>query len=228
MGSTRNCTKKKLEYNKFMWKYVEEDNFFSNDDYNLLLNEVKKINILKIGSNEIKITSNKIFNSGEIQNECLTQDLLKKFHSNYHSKLINYLKQLYPEKVELYDFSDFHIVATGKDCNFPIHDDIPSKLLSVVIYLHPEKNSGTTIYSSKKGADKTEIDWKKNRALIFARKKNETWHSYKGNGIENRVTLVYNLCTHDEFSAQKIENPNYTKINFFKDKLIDYLKSKIN
>ena len=112
MGYTRNCEKKKLEYNKFMWKYIEEDNFFSNDDYNLLLDEIKKKEILNIGPNEIKITSNKIFESGEIQNECLTPDLLKKFHSNYHLKLINYLKELYPEKVELYDFSDFHIVAT--------------------------------------------------------------------------------------------------------------------
>lgn len=210
-----------------MWKYIQEDQFFSNEDYNLLMQEVYKINLLSVEPNKIKITSNKIYKSGDVKNECLTKDLLKKFHQKYHQKLIKYLDDLYPGKSKLYDYSDFHIVATGKDCSFPIHDDIPCKLLSVVIYLHPEKNSGTTIYSSKEGSDEKEIGWKKNRALIFARKKGKTWHSYKGNGIENRVTLVYNLCSLDEFAVNKFENPNYKKLNFYKDKLSNYIKEKI-
>ena len=36
------------------------------------------------------------------------------------------------------------------------------------------------------------IDWKKNRA-VFSRKEFETWHSYEGNKISNRIALVYNL-----------------------------------
>ena len=61
-------------------------------------------------------------------------------------------------------------VVTSKNTKFPIHDDTPNKLLSGVIYLTPEENSGTIFYSSKKGENKKEIEWKQNRAVFFSRK----------------------------------------------------------
>ena len=44
----------------------------------------------------------------------------KKYHSiqidaGGYYKMIKYLTELYPQKVPLYDYSDFHIVITGKD-----------------------------------------------------------------------------------------------------------------
>ena len=38
------------------------------------------------------------------------------------------------------EYSEFHIIETGADYKYPIHDDTPNKLLSGVIYLRPEKN----------------------------------------------------------------------------------------
>ena len=46
-----------------------------------------------------------------------------------------------------------------KNFKFPIHDDIPNKLLSGVIYIKPEKNSGTVFYKTKSGKGKKEIEW---------------------------------------------------------------------
>ena len=91
-------------------------------------------------------------------------------HKNYHPLTMNILKEICPEKVKLYDYSDFTIVVTSKNTKFPIHDDTPNKLLSGVIYLTPEENSGTIFYSSKKGENKKEIEWKQNRAVFFSRK----------------------------------------------------------
>ena len=50
------------------------------------------------------------------------------------------------KKVNLYDYSEFHIVESGSKYKFPIHDDIPAKILSGVIYLEPENNKGTCFF----------------------------------------------------------------------------------
>ena len=50
----------------------------------------------------------------------------------------------------MYDYSEFQIVETGANFVFPIHDDTPNKLLSGVVYLKPEYNSGTIFYENKK------------------------------------------------------------------------------
>jgi hypothetical protein len=76
--------------------------------------------------------------------------------------------------------------------------------------LYPKKNNGT-IFSNdkKKSLDNTIVEWKQNRAVFFSRKERETWHTYKGDGINNRVVLVYNLCTKRLKDVYKIEKKNY-------------------
>ena len=106
------------------------------------------------------------------------------------------LQELYPEKRELYDYSDFTIIVTSKNSKFPIHDDTPNKILSGVVYLSPKENSGTIFYNDKYGKNEKNIRWKQNRAVFFSRKEKETWHSYQGDGKSNRIALVYNLMTY--------------------------------
>lgn len=190
------------------------DNFLSNEDFN----ELCKINLKKIGKNEIKVYHNKIFKNGKIQtSECIEHKFLEKLHRDYSEKTLNILKELYPKKYDLYEFSEFHIIETGANYSFPIHDDTPDKLLSGVIYLKPEKNSGTLFYSSKSGQDKKEIKWKQNRAVFFSRKERSTWHSYNGDGNNNRVALVYNLMTSKIKDVCKVEGSNFfTTISRYK------------
>ena len=121
----------------------------------------------------------------------------------------NLLEELFPEKVDLYDYSEFHIIETGANYKFPVHDDTPNKLLSGVIYINPEKNAGTIFYENKKGDGKKYVDWKQNRAVFFSRKERETWHSYEGDGKSNRIALVYNLMTSRIKQVCRIEKKNY-------------------
>ena len=65
-------------------------------------------------------------------------------------------------------------------------------MLSVVIYIAPDKNEGTWLYEDKSGKNPYEVEWKVNRAFAFSRNDN-TWHSYKADGKNNRLALVYNL-----------------------------------
>lgn len=185
------------------------DNFLSDDLFDYLC--TLKLN--KVENNQIFNHHNKISKDGSTETSCISLEKLKKLNLECHDKTINLLKELSPEKAKLYDYSDFNIIETGKDYTFPIHRDHINKLLSGVIYLYPEKNLGTILYDNKNGENPVEIDWKQNRGFFFSRNENSTWHSYKGNGKQNRIVLVYNLMTNNTKLACKIEGLNY---NFVK------------
>lgn len=181
------------------------DNFFDLEDF-AKLNSLK---LREIKSNAIDIYHNTINKIGVVTESCIDKDFIQNLHKKYHDKLVKILKSLNEKKIELYDYSDFTIIQTGKDYKFPIHDDTPNKLLSGVIYIKPEKNTGTIFYSNKKGLNKNVIDWKQNRAVFFSRKEYESWHSYEGDGLSNRVALVYNLMTNRIKDVYKVEKKNY-------------------
>ena len=83
------------------------------------------------------------------------------------------------------------------------------------------ENTGTIFYNKKNGEGKTEIDWKLNRGVFFSRKERETWHSYQGDGINDRIALVYNLMTKKNNIKEvcEIEKKNY---------ILSLLRFKIN
>ena len=191
------------------------DDFLSKIDFI----EIKKIEFKIPDDNKIKVYHNSISKNSDTLCECFTKDLIIRLQKNYHNKALEILRELYPEKEKLYNYSEFQIILTGKNYSFPIHDDTPNKLLSGVIYINPEKNNGTKFYSSKSGKNKKEIEWKKNRAVFFSRKERETWHSYDGDEVNTRVALVYNLMTNDIKSVCKIEKKNY---------LLSLLRFKLN
>ena len=190
--------------NKLNYALKIIDNFLNQDHFK----ELCGLDVIKNTVNEIKVYNNEIDNNGVLSCS-INEGLLKTLHKNYCSKALNVLKELCPEKLELYDYSSFSIIVTNKNSKFPIHDDTPNKLLSGVIYLYPEKNSGTFFYNDQRGSNKTLIKWKANRAVFFSRKEKETWHSYEGDGINDRVVLVYNLMTRRIKDVYKIENKSY-------------------
>tara|TARA_Y100000389_G_scaffold204515_1_gene257587 strand:+ start:3961 stop:4587 length:627 start_codon:yes stop_codon:yes gene_type:complete len=191
------------------------DNFLKEEDFK----EIESLYLPLPKSDEIKIFNSKIFENSIFSSEFLSKKSLQRFNDNYHQKAIDLLKELCPEKIKLYSYSEFHLILTGKNYKFPIHDDTPNKLLSGVIYINPEINNGTKFYVSKTDMDGKEIKWKKNRAVFFSRKERETWHSYEGDRINTRVALVYNLMTNDIKSVCKIEKKNY---------LLSLLRFKLN
>ena len=70
-------------------------------------------------------------------------------------------------------------------------------------------NKGTILYSNKEGKNPKIIEWKKNRALFFSRNEKNSFHSYEGDEISTRRTLVYNLMTTNLREVCKIEKINY-------------------
>ena len=142
------------------------DDFLEKDDFTDLCN----INIEKDIKEGFKVYHNEIDESG-IRTSSIDKNLLTRIHKNCHQKAIEVLKELYPEKQKLYDYSDFTLIVTSKNSKFPIHDDTPNKILSGVIYLSPEKNSGTVFYNDKNGKENSNIEWRQNRAVFFFKKR---------------------------------------------------------
>ena len=181
------------------------DNFLQASDFK----KISKVALEKIGKKDIKVYHNSIVKNKVLNSECINSDFLIELNKKYHLKAMNILQKLNKEKVKLYDYSEFHIIETGANCSFPIHDDTPNKLLSGVIYLKPNKNYGTSFFSSKNGKSKKTISWKLNRAVFFSRKERESWHSYRGDGKSNRIVLVYNLMTKNIKGVLKAEKKSY-------------------
>ena len=191
------------------------DNFLTKDDFE----KISSIKFNKIRADEMRVYHNTIDNDENIRVECFDPTFLKRMNENYHIKALSLLRELSPLKVHLYDYSDFNIIETGANYEFPIHDDTPNKLLSGVIYLKPEKNYGTMFYKNKKGEAERLIEWKVNRAVFFSRSERETWHSFKGDGKSNRIVLVYNLMTKRIKQVYKLEKKNY---------IFSQIRNKIN
>jgi len=182
-----------------MWpRYVVKDDILNEKHFNI----IKNISF-DTKPDEWDIYKHKIFNDGKIEIgfqsssgkdgiSPLSEEDIRDIHNTYHDYMWQTLKELAPEKLEHYWYTELNVVNNGKDYIFPIHSDSRDKLLSVVIYIAPEKNEGTWLYEDKTGKNPQQVEWKPNRAFIFSRT-DHTWHSYKADGINNRLALVYNL-----------------------------------
>ena len=198
MSLELNISNKDISVSTSPWINIIEDNFLPTDYFKIL----SEMPLDPITSKEVKVSHNYISNDLKTNLDNISQDLAVSIHLSCFSKLYDYLKLLAPKKIPLYDYSELHIVQTGSECTFPVHHDDREKLLSVVVYLSPEFSSGTYIYhSSSKSSLTYEVPWKQNRALIFARKEDKTWHSYSGSPSGTRRALVYNLMTKEPNKA---------------------------
>ena len=144
-------------------KYRILDNFLDDS----LFNYLSSLKLKKVEPNEVFSYHNKIDKNGKINTTCIDPKILKDLQNSCHKTAVKILNELAPQKTNLYEYSDFNIIETGKDYVFPIHRDHVNKLLSGVVYLKPEKNTGTIIYKNQKGENSNEIEWRKNRALFF-------------------------------------------------------------
>lgn len=185
--------------------YKVIDNFLNKEDFN----ELCLLKLKKTKEDEITVYENRINSNEDVESQCINKETLIRLFRNYHEKAINLLRELNPKKVDLYDHSQFYIIESGSKYVFPIHDDTPNKLLSGVVFLKPEKNTGTIFYKDKKGNGKNEIEWKQNRAIFFSRIERETWHSYESDKKNNRIVLVFNLMTNNIKKVCQIEKKNY-------------------
>tara|TARA_Y100000768_G_scaffold363102_1_gene322445 strand:+ start:7490 stop:8122 length:633 start_codon:yes stop_codon:yes gene_type:complete len=181
------------------------DNFLSNED----LQTLQSLKLKETKDGTMNVYVKKINEEGMISGTGIEDNTASNLQKGYHLKALEILKKLYPEKADLYEYSEFGITDTGTNYNYPIHNDTPNKLLSGVIFLSPDKSEGTKFYDNKKGDGLRSIDWKINRGVFFSRHENLSWHSFNNGNSGVRRVLVYNLMTSDIKTVCKIENVNF-------------------
>ena len=95
-------------------------------------------------------------------------------------------KEYHNEGIELYREEDvkpedikatFHLQGTIQGLNYPVHPDTPAKLMTFLVYIHPEKQEPTyfheydkNLMQKHKEKDKNpikSIDWKVNNGYFF-------------------------------------------------------------
>ena len=86
----------------------------------------------------------------------------------------------------LSSYVEVNVIFDGHD--YPIHDENPRKILSIVNYVAPENSTGTLIYDENK-TYYSEIEWKQNRTLVFPGITGLTWHAYRVQPRSLRITL---------------------------------------
>lgn len=109
---------------------------------------------------------------------------------------------------------------SGKDFRYPIHTESSHKVILFVIYLYPEEDVGTKLYSSQDASTfVSAIEWKENRAFLTAIKSsNQTWHNWSGNKNPSRITLNI-FCE----KIEELENSIMRSGSQDKDQLDDLL-----
>ena len=184
------------------WKYRIIDDFFPDDIFAELaalpVDHVKPRQVIRY---QHIVEDNKV-----TQYSLLDRALVKRIHTLYYDRMLQVLKELAPEKVDRVDRSSLYIAIMGKDTKKGPHIDLTQKLLTVIVYVSPEKNNATVLHNTKDGADAYPIEWKPNRALVYSDTK-DGWHSYKTDGIANRLTVIYTLQgTPPEYEYSKEHN----------------------
>ena len=128
----------------------------------------------------------------KLSERCQTDMLLKHAKALLNSgsldleKILHEYFPIYREYKNLTQWSEC-LVCWDK-VEGPLHTENPTKILSCVTYCDPEVAVGTLIYDKDKNFVK-EVEWKRNRSLIFAGLDDTTWHRYKAGNTKLRLTL---------------------------------------
>jgi hypothetical protein len=192
------------------WKYETIDNFLDNDDFDLISGLYGKLNPApeKMWFSVAKITKqpeSHIFHKERKWPLTDAQTLM--FQRKYEAKLIDLLYKHAPHRIKEINYFELTIAVSGKGYKHFPHLDKLEKLLSVVVYIQPEKNMGTVLYEVEKGKTikgpnkvkplyRTVSPWARNRALIFA-KSGDSWHSWRASPDSDRLILMFNLKCYD-------------------------------
>lgn len=165
------------------WAHMVIDSYYSDDMFHEMKHEI--LSYVKTNINTLINSKQVIYKSTEDN----FKDLFPKTSTCLESVspydiLSNFEEHRVYEKLNHY--SEINIILDGHD--YPIHDENPKKILSIVNYISPDVSTGTLIYDQHKNYH-SEVEWAPNRSLIFAGITGKTWHAYKVNPKKIRITV---------------------------------------
>lgn len=199
-----------------MWQHLIIDNFLTDEHFDFICKNLIFNNVQDSSENRdtFAVSKDNVINIRKTNGVTnLHSEFILDMYLTYNPRLLTYLESLAPEKMKDYHETNISFVAGSKNYSYEKHTDIRDKLLSVVVYLHPEHNTGTRLYEHPTDQEPAKIvEWRPNRALIFARS-DQTWHSFESDKISDRYTLMFYLlsskrprCGTYDICARVVEN----------------------
>ncbi len=172
------------------WEHKVVDNFLPEDIYKKIREAAKYLTKFTIHGKTNPIWINEALDMG-VEEETIesivkvTDEIL-----NNIDKILDQFTEPNKSNQGYYAIPKFGV--SGKDFQYPIHTESSHKSLLIVIYLEPDLEYGTRLYSGPKEENFVkEIEWKPNRAFMICPngKNDTTWHTWKNTTSESRVTL---------------------------------------
>lgn len=154
----------------------------------------------------------------------LPKEKIIELEKSYLPVAMEILQRLAPHKMDLVEDVTFNLQSTPPNFSYPIHLDSNQKVLSGVIYLHPESSTGTFLHDNIDDIKGKEIPWKVNRAFFFSRTPSDSWHSYRGDSLGFRWVLVFNLLT---FNLRKHEIRDQGITRYFRNRVMQKYREGI-
>lgn len=162
------------------WPHCVIDSYYNDDLHKAMQNEIVqyiKSHGIRKSQTFYQSTDSQFAKNFPITDECS--------HSVSPYLMLEMFSEHRPYK-KLSHYTEINIILDGYD--YPIHDENPRKVLSIVNYIAPEKSTGTLIYDTDKNFV-SEVEWKQNRTLIFPGITGKTWHAYNVEPKKLRITL---------------------------------------
>ncbi|MDE0047932.1 MAG: hypothetical protein OXU19_19070, partial [bacterium] len=129
--------------------YIVLDDFFEPDEFDVIragfgdidrnFNPRRLILVLKCA---FSLSGRCVYNT----TRC-SEEELRPINARCATLLLKMLEELAPHKLDQARYIDWGFQTTPKSLIYPIHPDIPEKLLSTVVYCSPEDNLGTFLFS---------------------------------------------------------------------------------
>lgn len=185
------------------WQFWVMDNFLSQNVYDQL-NQIKDT-----GNYELVDTSdgNRVTKINAIASKMHIRLRKNKLYAGIHQELENSvdhsLSKMFDKNQMLKWNKDTHYIFDLVKCEpkyvYPKHIDHIDKIVSIVVYLHPENADGTTLFD--KEGNEYNVVWKQNRAFIFVTNA-EARHKYINSFSSYRYSLnVYAVRGNWEFNV---------------------------
>jgi hypothetical protein len=188
-----------MKLNNDPWKHVILENFLSVNHFNKLKEIAEKTKdkfnqdkfriskLYDLDGNVLKLKGHEAESEYDLDDFAQINDL----YDCYYEETKFILEYLNPNKVKDISLIKFELQTIQPYYEFDWHNDLPIKLLSIVIYISPDNNYGTIIAKSPESKE-IESPWILNSGIAFSAKKNTTWHKFKAND-KKRTTFNINL-----------------------------------
>lgn len=209
-----------IQYFDEPWRHAVIDNFLPDDLFNQILESQEEIYaisdehfsptsqtriMLEHSSQKTNIVGEHILpnNSQQTKDVILSKfemsglrDLIDEFNhfliENIDPVYENLKGESFPKEIKSNLYSGLQLQSP--EFEYPIHDEVIVKVMSIVLFVSPEENHGTWLYE-RPDQDyynpTKKVEWKQNRAFIFCGQPGVSWHSFNAKkGAWKRVTIA--------------------------------------